>query len=484
MMGVLVKNYIYTFVYQIFSIAIPIITAPYLARVLGAEGVGTYSFYHSIACYFAMFIALGVSNYGNRSIAQCMGNKEKISKVFSEIIMMQVLCGIIVSIFYFLYARFVSNAFYIYLLYFPFLLSSMLDVTWYFFGRENFRVIVVRNFVVKTMTTALIFLLVKTERDLNAYILILSCGGFVSQFIVWPRVLKETSLSLPKIGNVLHRLKPNLILFIPFVAVSVYRTMDKIMIGTLTSNLQVGYYENAEKLISLLLTFITSIGTVMLPRMSALYAGNDSAAIRSMLMKTTVVMTFMASAVAFGITAISENLVIWFYGIDFVGSIPILKILCVTIPFICYANILRMQILIPSGNDKIYVISTIIGACVNLLLNVVLIPLYGGVGAAVGTVAAEFTVFLFQFMNLRKKIEMNDIVPSVLMLWVNGVIMFALVVVLSSLLPSGFVGLICQIFVGMIIYFVFILFQSKFVGDKYIRMLVSVVKQMFQKLTV
>lgn len=472
----IVTNYAYTFVYQVAAVIIPLITAPYLARILGAEGVGTYSFYYSIVSYFSMFVALGVSNYGNRSIARCLGDKEKTNKVFSEIFFMQLLCGIVVVTIYMVYAA-VSDSLLVYILYLPFVLSYMIDTTWYFFGQENFKIVVIRNIVIKTITTVLIFLCVNTRDDLDKYILIMSLGYFISQAIVWPLLLKEVKVYIPRFKDILQHFKPNLILFIPFIAVSIYRTMDKIMVGVLTTNIQVGYYENAEKIISLLLSFITAIGTVMLPRMSALFMEKNTSEIHSMLSKTTIIMTFMASGVAFGVAAISQNLILWFYGNDFAGSISILRVLCITVPFICYANILRMQILIPDGKDKIYVISTVVGACLNLFFNLILIPSLGGVGAAIGTVIAELSVFAYQFVNIKSTLKIRELIPGIVALWVSGAIMFTSVYLLSALLPNGFIGILCQVIIGAVIYFGLMALLYSILRDKSLGMLIATFKQ-------
>ena len=476
-MNKIAKNYAYIFVYQIAAIIIPFITAPYLARILGAEGVGTYSFYLSVVSYFSMFVALGVSNYGNRCIARCLGDNEETNRVFSEILFMQLLCGIVVVVVYIIYAAVISNALYVYLLYLPYLLSFMIDISWYFFGKENFRLVVIRNIVIKSITTVLIFTFVKTEEDLNKYIIIMSVGYFVSQALIWPMLLKRVKIQRPSLKAVLVHFKPNLILFIPLIAVSIYRTMDKIMLGVITSNQQVGYYENAEKLISLLLSFITAIGTVMLPRMSALYKEKNESEIQSMLTKTTIIMTFMASGVAFGVAAISQNLVLWFYGDGFAGSISILRVLCITVPFICYANIIRMQILIPNGKDTVFVISSIVGAVLNICFNLILIPLLGGVGASIGTVIAELSVFIYQYVSERDTFKLRELVSGIVALWVSGAIMFAAVYFSEPLLPGGFIGILCQVVIGVIIYLGLIALLHGIMKDKGTGMLIATFKQ-------
>jgi O-antigen/teichoic acid export membrane protein len=469
----ILKNYIYNFTYQIAALIIPLITAPYLSRIIGVEGIGTYSYYYSIVHYFSMFVLLGISNYGNRSIARCLGDKNKIETTFSELFSLQFLCGLIVTGAYAIYLTFLCKETVLCLCYLPFIISSVFDINWFFFGQENFRIVVIRNIVIKISTTILIFLLVKSADDLPVYILIMSVGYLVSQLVVWPIVLREYKLRYPGIKKVLYHLKPNLILFIPFISVSIYRQMDKIMIGNLSSIIEVGYYENAEKLISLLLSFITAIGTVMLPRMSALYMSNNKNEINSMISKTSIVMSFMASSVAFGVASISRNLVLWFYGDAFGGSIPILKILCVTIPFICYANIIRMQILIPRGKDRTYVLSTVYGAVINLVFNILFIPKLGGIGAALGTVLAEIAVMIYQFVAVREELNLRTYVKIISFLWINGLIMFIVVSMVGTISPICFSSMIIQILIGAVVYGVGILIYYSITKDEVILSLLS-----------
>ena len=472
-----VKNYLYNFLYQIAALIIPLITAPYLSRILGVDGTGTYSYYYSIVYYFSMFVLLGTSNYGNRSIARCLGNPERITTTLDEIYTLQFMCGLVVTSLYLFYVFVISSNPILCFGFLPFILSSMFDITWYYFGQENFRIVVLRNISIKIVTTILIFLIVKTREDLLKYVLIMSIGYFLSQFIIWFILMKKHEYTFPGFNNIIKHLKPNLILFIPFISVSIYRYMDKIMVGKLTAITEVGYYENAEKIVSLLLSFITAIGTVMLPRMSALYASGSKSEIRDMLIKSTVTMSFMASAVAFGVASISDRLIVWYYSSQFAGSVPILNILCITIPFICYANIIRMQILIPKGNDKIYVSSTVFGAVVNIIFNVFLIPRFGGIGAAVGTVIAEFSVMLFQYVAIRKDNPIQGAKRVIAFFWVNGFVMYVVTVLSGSYLPKGFVGMITQVVVGIITYGVGVFIYYLSTKDPIVSDMISVIKR-------
>ena len=473
MKGKIAKNYLYNLIYQIAILIIPLITAPYLSRILGAEGIGIYSYNYSIAYYFCLFVMLGINNYGNRSIAKCLGNKDKVNKTFCEIYAMQLLTGIFVLFVYLGYCFLVSKEVGISLCYIPFVISYILDINWFFFGQENFKIILVRNIVIKIFTTLAIFIFVKKASDVVLYILIMSIGALISQVVVWIIIRSDIKLVTIKFSDLLSHFKPNLILFVPVIAVSIYRTMDKIMLGSLDTMTEVGYYENAEKIISILLSFITALGTVMLPRMAALFESKDKKQIQLMLSNSFVFISFISSIVAFGIASIANNFVLIYYGDNYAPSGIILQLLCITVPFISYANVVRMQILIPQGKDRAYVISCFSGAIINLLLNGILIPKFHAVGATIGTIVAEFTVMLVQLISVKAELYVKNIIKSIINFWVNGLIMFIIAMSLNNIDCSRFWIMIYQIVFGGLIYSLLILVQWKIFHDRNIDMILK-----------
>lgn len=262
------KNFLYNSAYQLLILLIPLITTPYLSRVLGANGVGTYSYYYSVSNYFVIFILLGLNNYGNRTIAKVRDCPEQLSKTFWQIYLMQFILGTVVNFLYLFYVFFLSSNRIVSFTMWLYVLSGMFDINWFFFGIEKFKLTVTRNTIIKLLTTVLIFILVKKSSDVILYCLILTGGMFLSQIVVWPYLFKEVSVVKPDFSSILVHLKPNIFLFFTVIAVSVYKIMDKIMLGSMTSTVQVGYFESAEKLINVPIALIVSLGTVMLPKIS------------------------------------------------------------------------------------------------------------------------------------------------------------------------------------------------------------------------
>ena len=192
-------NFVLNSLYQILQIIVPIITTPYLSRTLGAESIGLYAYNYSIAYYFSIFILLGLNNYGNRAIATVRDDKNKLSHAFWSIYGMQLLLGIIILTLYFLYGIYLSKNTTITLLFFPFLISTVIDINWLFFGLEEFGVTILRSSFVKIFSTILIFALIKTPSDIEKYCALMSISMLVSQIVVWPFLLKRVNKYTPRL---------------------------------------------------------------------------------------------------------------------------------------------------------------------------------------------------------------------------------------------------------------------------------------------
>lgn len=393
-MSSLKKNLAYNVAYQILVIILPLITAPYVSRVLGADGLGTYSYIFSIVTYFGLFGMLGIANHGNRSVALVRDNRQKVSEAFSNTYIIQLCTTVIALLLYFLfiYCWFSGDKTIAYIESII-VLSYVLDITWFFFGLEQFAVTVTRNAIIKIATVVAIFIFVRSREDLWIYALIMSCGMLFSQIYLWLRIRKYADFCKPSWSQVKSNIKPVLMLFIPAIAYSIYKLLDKVMLGAMSSMSQVGLFDNAEKIINIPSSLITAFGTVMMPRITVLLGTGDEHRI-SYLNKISVrYFTLLVVGAAFGLAGICNVLAPVYFGSEFVGSAPIIAGLGFSLIFVTWANVIRTQYLIPNKLDKPYVISSVIGALANLAVNIILIPKFAGIGAMIGTIIAEFTVF-------------------------------------------------------------------------------------------
>lgn len=473
-MSSLKKNLAYNVAYQILVIILPLITAPYVSRVLGADGLGTYSYIFSIVTYFGLFGMLGIANHGNRSVALVRDNRQKISEAFSNTYIIQLCTTVIALLLYFLfiYCWFSGDKTIAYIESII-VLSYVLDITWFFFGLEQFAVTVTRNAIIKIATVVAIFIFVRSREDLWIYALIMSCGMLFSQIYLWLRIRKYADFCKPSWSQVKSNIKPVLMLFIPAIAYSIYKLLDKVMLGAMSSMSQVGLFGNAEKIINIPSSLITAFGTVMMPRITVLLGTGDEHRI-SYLNKISVrYFTLLVVGAAFGLAGICNVLAPVYFGSEFVGSAPIIAGLGFSLIFVTWANVIRTQYLIPNKLDKPYVISSVIGALANLAVNIILIPKFAGIGAMIGTIIAEFTVFFVQLILVRRSFPMSQYLQPVLFLFPIGMIMFAVVYWIGAYMGNTIITLIIQILVGGFLYLSGSMVYLKVIHDEFFEKLTS-----------
>ena len=444
-------NIIYSTVYQVLVLIIPLITAPYVSRVLGATNLGIYSYTQAFANYFVLFAMLGVANYGNRSIAQVRDDSKRLSKTFWEIYSFQIFVTIIISILYLIYCFVaVSQNRIIYLLQFLYVVSAGFDINWFFFGIEKFKLTVTRNTIIKIINAVLIFALVKERSDLAVYTLIMSLGTLVSVVILFPFLMKYVSFEKIEIKNVLKHIKPNLVLFIPVIAISLYNIMDKLMLGYLSTSDEVAFYSNAEKIAQLPNSIIMAVGNVLMPRMSNLIATGDKEKSSKLFDRSMTFMIVSSVLLAFGMASVSKVFAPWFYGEEFARCGIFILWLCPTIVFKSIAGSIRTQLIIPMERDKVYILSVSVGAVVNLLANYFFIPLYQGLGAVLGTVLAEAAVCLIQIVMTADVVKYRKYVKYTIVSCIFGSIMY--IILQAITIKSALLNILVSILIGALIY--------------------------------
>lgn len=450
------KNFFYNSIYQILIMILPLITVPYIARIIGVEGIGIYSFTYSVALYFSMFILLGLNNYGNRSIAMVRDNLEELSKTFWNIYATEFMMAIFIIMLYFIYLFFFVDQKYLTIAAIQgvFLFAYAFDINWFFFGMEQFKLSVTRNTVIKLITIVCTFIFVKSNNDLWLYTFILAFGMFFSNLVLWLFLKRYIHFYKPKWKEMKIHIKPNLILFIPVIAISLYKVMDKIMLGTISSMVQTGFYENSEKIINIPQGIITALGTVMLPRMSNFAAKGDQKNSHRYIDLSMEMVMFLACALCFGIAGIAPIFAPVFFGETFRICGELISYLAIIILFLSWANVIRTQYLIPQCRDREYIVSVFLGAVVNLIINLTLIPKYGAFGAVVGTVFAEAAVALYQTIIVRKELPIKKyFVNSIYFLFV-GTAMFGIVRFIGVKLGESIFTICIEIIAGGAFYLI------------------------------
>ena len=461
------KNYLYNLIYQILLIIIPIITTPYVSRVLGADGVGKYSFSNSIVSYFVIFASLGFGYYAQREIAKYQDNKKKQSEIFWEIIIVRSVSVLTALIVYF--AAIVLGVFkeeytLLMMILSVSILAVAFDISFLFAGNEDFSKTVVTNTVVRILNVIAIFVFVKDRNDLWKYVLITVLTVLTANASL--SVYAKNFLCKIEIKSLrpIRHIKPAVILFLPTIAISVYTYLDKTMIGVITgSDFENGFYEQAEKIVKIVMTVVTSLGTVMIPRNSNAFERKDMQAIRQNIYRSVRFVLLLGIPMMIGLIAVSDNMVPWFLGDGYYKSANIMKILSVLILAIGLSNVFGLQYLIPAGEDKKFTISVTCGAFTNFLLNLVLIRLFKSYGAAIATIVAETVVTVIMFCFIRKNVSLCEILKNSTKYLISGIIMFVPCFVLGRILEPSIINTFIIVFIGVVVYLIcLILLKDEF----------------------
>ena len=418
------KNIVYQTIYQILAVITPLITSPYVSRVLGAEGLGEYSFAWTNALYFTLFAMLGVANYGVRSIANVQNSKEQRSKVFWNIYSIQVFMTCLMLVSYVIYiSLFVSSNKIPAITQTIIIIGCLFDVNWYFFGVEKFKLTVTRNILIKVITVLSVLVFVNKRTGVLGYCLVMGMGTFLSNFALFPFLFKDVLFVKPKWMEIKQHIRPNVILFIPALATSVFHIMDKTMLGIISGNVSLGYYMNADKVINIPIGIINGLGTVYLPRITAMRNETDSEEIREELYKSLELHSFIIFALSFGLAAIAKEFSPLFFGPGFDPCASLIIAFSPAFIVKSYSSYFRTNILIPFNKEKQYTIAVITGALVNLIANALLIPHFHALGAVYGTVLAEIAVFTVQLYKLPIKFDFRPFMGNTVPYFIIGALM-------------------------------------------------------------
>lgn len=451
-------NYFYNLIYNLLTLLLPLLTTPYLSRVLGVENIGIYGFTNSIVTYFVLFGCLGTTLYGQREIAYVQDDKEKQSKVFYEIFFVKLISMFISILLYgfsFCLDGTLSLYYQILLIY---LVANVFDISWYLQGIEEFDKTVIRNLIVKVLSIILIFVLVKKTDDLWIYFTIFASSELLGNITMWIYVPKYLNKPNFKKLNLKKHLKPILMLFIPQIAIKVYTVLDKTMIGVISGNMNdVGFYEQGQNIVRALIVIITAYGTVMASRIAYTYKNSDKKETIKYLKSSFRFSWLLGIPLMLGTIAVADKLVPWFFG-D--GYDPVSNIIKFTSPLIIAIglnNVLGMQYLVPIGRQKDFTTAVVIGALSNFVLNNILIRLFGTIGAVIASVLAETIILIYELYVTRKEFNWLMIFNGVFKYLIAGIIMFIVIYNIELHLGVSLLNTFIVFIIGVITYFIMLL---------------------------
>lgn len=476
----IIKNYFFNLSYQMLSFIVPLITTPYIARVFTENEIGQYSYTHSIVTYFVLFGNIGLNLYGQREIAYNQKNIVEQKKIFCELIRLRLIFVTLSAILYIIFIAFFKNYTLLFTIQIVDLVASALDISWLYQGREEFKRTVSIQSIVKILGTICIFIFVHSPNDVVVYAGCLSIPLLLGNLFMW-FYIKKIFIDIP-LGNISIKghLRGALLLFIPQIAIEVYTVLDKTMIGALTGDTgQVGYYEQAQKIVKTVLVIITSLSTVMLPRVSSILKEKKNRNVYTMVYKSYKIVFMLAIPLAFGLIIVSDPLVEFFLGVRYLYSGKLIQIICPIIIFIGLASVSGNQFLLPMNLQKEYTRSVIFGAVINVVINLCLIPRYGAAGASLATVLSEGTVTAIQFYYIRNFFRIKTILLESLNYWIAGIVMFIVLIRMTFINISAFQKTILEFIVGCTVYFLILVIVKDQLIYSIIRAFKDKIKDLF-----
>lgn len=417
----IIKNSIYNLIKTIVSLIFPVISFSYASRVLGVDRIGSVYFSKNFVVYFSMLAQFGMNYYGIREGAKLRQNREQLSKFVHEMLLINILTTIFAYVIFGLTVISIPKLYdYRILL----LVNSItifmqgLGVEWLYHALEEYRYISIRMIIFQLIGIFLLLIFVRQPNDVIAYSGILVFAGTGSYILNFLNIRKF--IDLKKIGNynIKQHINPILLLFAMSISIQLYAVMDSTMLGFLSNDTEVGRYTAAVKINKIVCNIITSIGIVLIPRLSFHVKNKNRSEIVRLTEESLNIIFFLSVPLCVTIFLLSKNIVVLFSGASFIEATQSSRILSGLVILIPFSVVCNTQTFVPLAKEKYILKSTFAGAISNFILNYLLIPKYGNVGASISTLFSEFVVAIICFYHMTKLFDMNRIFKYYYQYWI------------------------------------------------------------------
>ena len=459
------KNYLFNLANTISSMIFPLITFPYAARIMMADGIGQVNFFSSIISYISLFTCLGIPLYAVREIAKVRDDIKKLVQTTTEILLLHLCLTFLGYVVVFVMALFVDKVSAdvpLFLILSTSLLFTALGCEWFYQGIEDFKYITIRAITVRCIFVILLFLFVYSKEDIYLYALCSVVGTVGSNLYNFIRLRKHVDFHIVEFKqlNIKRHIHPTIKIFALNIVISIYVNLDTVMLGFLSTNYAVGYYTGATKLTKILLGIASSLQTAMIPRCSYLVNSDSLDEFYKVVQKVVDFVIAVTIPISIILAMTAPSIIIIFCGPSYMPAIVTLEILSPIIFLISMSGIPCFQILYPLGKENIAIMSTATGAIINFTLNMILIPIYLDKGAAIATLIAETMVTATMFLYGRKYIRINRYDPHYINCALGGVLMIIVLYLLRSLSLSHWIYIWLMPISGGIIYICFLYFRK------------------------
>ena len=457
------KNAVFTFLKAFFSICFPLISFPYASRILRPDGIGKVNFANSIISIFTLIAGLGLNSYGIREISKVQNNKILLSKTLKELLLINFFSTI------FSYALFILSLIFVpkfneysslLILCSLNIIFTTLGVDWFYRGLEDFKYITIRSFIFQIISLIFLFLFVKTKNDIFNYAMIGIISSVGSNICNIIHLRDYFILKTPKLEIKKH-IKPIFIFFGIAVSISIYTLLDTTMIGFFKDDFEVGLYSAANKINKIVLSLITAVTAILLPRLSYYYK-NEIKKFYFLLNKSVHYILIISIPSAVGLYIISDDIILLFSGIEYLEASISMRIMTPIIIFISLSNFLNGQLLVSINKEKIGFLTYILSAIINFTLNFILIPPYGAIGASIGTVITEGIVATIQFIYTKKYFNKRKLLKTIFQCLIGIISFFIISFFINKIIHNLYIRIIFNIFICCAIYIiVLLLFKNK-----------------------
>lgn len=401
-------NFLMNLILTVSNVLFPLITFPYVARVLQPINNGKIAFCTSVISYFSIVALIGIPNYGIREVAKVRDDRDKLTKLVYELLLISLVMTII-SITVLVISIFIIPKFYqekeLFFINAIGILLNTIGVNWLYSGLEQYQYITIRSIIFKVISIIAMFLFVKEPSDYILYgtITVLASGG--SNIFNFFNMRKFINFRVKEKLEIKKHMKPILIFFATVLATSIYVNLDTVMIGFINGNVEVGLYSTSLKIRSLVLSVITALGTVLMPRLSYYINNNQKELFKETIVKCINFVSLISISICIFIVIYAKECILFIAGNDYLLAVSSLRIVIFTIIFVGFSNITGIQILTPLGLERKLFISIVYGAIIDFILNMFFIPLYKSNGAALATLIAEIIVLAVQCYYLKEFIR-------------------------------------------------------------------------------
>ncbi|MCA5014440.1 MULTISPECIES: oligosaccharide flippase family protein [unclassified Enterococcus] len=449
-----VSNFFYQGSYQLLTLLLPMITIPIVSHALGAQGIGLYQYIGSIVYYFVLVAGLGIANYGIREIASVRDDRKKLSERFWELELFNAFIALIMIMLYLVCISFLPNKLF-FLISGISLLATLFDITWFYSGIEDFKAITSASFLVKIVSFLAIVILIKDQNDLVKYFIIQSSSVLLTNVVLWLFIFKRVDFTKVSLKHSMKHFFPALHYFLGKIAITLYTTLNKTLLGMLASTAAVGLYFNSLQLTTIFVALIGTLDTVLLPYMTNLYTHDGKEKMVHLMKRTLHLQLYFSIPLMFGIIATNQKLIPWFFGDSFQYiryTVPVLAPLVVVMPL--GVSIVR-QYLIPMNHIHKFNVSVIGSAIVSVMINVILIPVVGIWGAVLATLIAELLVTVIRVVDLIRTSDFSFDMKKISIYLVGGLLMWLTIYIVTADMTPTLTTTLLQVVIGVIVYLSF-----------------------------